>query len=162
MFGYAALAQSPFATLGNSAYADSVTEAIILADSSTGVRGAVSTITEAILAYIDSERSATVNFQGAISEGITVADASSRVYEAFATITESASFNDSNNAIKGMFDTAVEPISMLDFASYTGWFIINDNQTVTWYATNNSQSVTWQNIGNAQTPNWVVINNTQG
>jgi hypothetical protein len=162
MFGYAALAQSPFATLGNSAYADSIIEAITLADSSTGVRGAVGDITEAILAYIDSERGATVNFQGAISEDITVADTSTRIYEAFANITEGVSFADLPDAIKGMFDTAVEPISMLDFASYTGWFIINDNQTVTWHAINNSQSVTWQNIGNAQTPNWVVINNTQG
>jgi hypothetical protein len=162
MFGYAALAQSPFATLGNSAYADSITEAITLADLSTGVRGAVSTITEAILAYVDSERSATVNFQGVISEGVTVADASSGIYGVLADITEGVNFADLPDAIKGMFDTAVEPVSMLDFASYTGWFIINDNQTVTWHAMNNSQSVTWQNIGNAQTPNWVVINNTQG
>lgn len=142
MFGYAALAQSPFAALGNAAYADSVTEAIS--------------------ALLDAELSATVNFQGVVSEDITVADVSSTVYGLQADITENAGFEDVSSVIRAMFDTAVEPVSMLDFASYTGWFIINDNQTVTWHAMNNSQSVTWQNIGNAQTPNWVVINNTQG
>jgi len=161
MFGYAALAQSPFATLGNSAYADSVTEAITLADSSVGVRGFVSSITEAIIAFIDSERSATVNFQGTALEAITVADSSNRVYNTQAIITENAGFADSPSALKAMFATVSEPTTMLDFASYIGWFIINDNQTITWSAADNSQTVTWQNIGNDQTPNWVVINNTQ-
>jgi hypothetical protein len=161
MFGYAAFAQSPFAALGNSAYADSVIEAMILADSNIGVRGVVTDITEAIIAFIDSERSATVNFQGVALEAITVADSSTRIYGTLAEITENVTFADSENAIKGMFDTVVEPTTMLDFASYIGWFIINDNQTITWSAANNSQTVTWQNIGNDQTPNWVVINNTQ-
>jgi hypothetical protein len=50
MFGYAAFAQSPFATLGSSsvAYADSITEIMTLADSNVGIRGTISSITEAM------------------------------------------------------------------------------------------------------------------
>ncbi len=140
MFGYAAFAQSPFASLGNSAFTVAITEAM-------------SVLTDSYVVVVD--------FKGVISEGIVLADTASRIYGALANITENVSLADSEGAIKGMFATVSEPITMLDFASYIGWFIINDNQTITWNAANNSQSVTWQNIGNNQTPNWVVINNTQ-
>jgi hypothetical protein len=160
MFGYAALAQSSFAALGNTAFSGVVTEAITLDDSSTGVRGATGNITESMSVLTDSSV-AFIDFKATASESITLADSSSKIYGATANITENASFADSQNVIKAMFDTVVEPITMLDFASYIGWFIINDNQTITWNAANNSQSVTWQNIGDDQTPNWVVINNTQ-
>ena len=162
MFGYAALAQSSFATLGSSsvAYTVAITEAATLADSIVGVQGYSKNITEAMSVLTDSSV-VVVDFKGVVSEGITLADSSSKIYGVTANITENASFADSQNVIKAMFETVSEPVSMLDFASYIGWFIINDNQTITWNAANNSQSVTWQNIGDNQTPNWVVINNTQ-
>jgi hypothetical protein len=39
---------------------------------------------------------------------------------------------------------------VLDLAGATGWFKINNDQTITWTAVNNSSTVTWTPIDNTQ------------
>jgi hypothetical protein len=69
-------------------------------------------------------------------------------------------------------DTVVENFIIIDTIIGRGWFIINDNQTITWNAISNNQTITWnaisnnqtitwQNIGNDSTPNWTIIDNGQ-
>ena len=70
-------------------------------------------------------------------------------------------FSDANTAHANYNISISENVIWLDANELTGWFDINDSNTITFNPINNTGSTTWTNIGDSQTPNWVVINNTQ-
>ena len=57
--------------------------------------------------------------------------------------------------------SCTEQVILTDYQFARGWFIINNNQTVTWGNINNNQSITWTNVNDTQNPNWVNINDNQ-
>jgi hypothetical protein len=156
-----------------------IIEALTSADSKSVIKGFNSSITE-ILTSDDSEDSIKA-FNLEIVEALTSADSETTQTNFNSAIVEALTSADSETGIKAFYSAIIEALTSADFiASQTnfnsqiienlvlldsligsGWFTINDNQTVTWNAVNNTQSITWQNIGDDQTPNWQRINNTQ-
>jgi hypothetical protein len=107
MFGIAAFAQSPFASLGGTAFALSISEAITLADSSAQASTFLQSRAENI-GIADVINDAGANYFGSVTEAITLADSSSQASTFLQSIAENLNPADSQT-ITGQF--AVMPLN---------------------------------------------------
>jgi hypothetical protein len=113
MFGIAAFAQSPFASLGGTAYALSISEAITLADSSTQASAFLQSITEPItVTQVPNDTGG--NFFGSVTEAISLADSSTQASTFLQSRTENLNPADTPT-ITGQFSVSrAEPITIAD------------------------------------------------
>ena len=63
---------------------------------------------------------------------------------------ENINLNDLSTVIASFSVSQKESLTILDILLGGGWFVINDNQTITWVS-----------LDDSQTPNWTQINNSQ-
>ena len=118
MFGYAAFAQPPFASLGGTFISVFVTENITSAD---------------------IEASTIVTFVTAISEGLNVADISAAIQIHNTLISENITLEDIKNPIFIYNVTAAEPISVSDVTNCFGFGTIDNSQSTNWVLIDNRQ-----------------------
>ena len=85
-----------------------------------------------------------------VVENSTIVDNKTVVAAFVSTVSENINSNDLPSVIASFVSSIKEGTTIIDTPLGGGWFIINDNQTITWVSLNDSQ-----------TPNWVQINNSQ-
>jgi hypothetical protein len=144
VFGYAALAQAPFASLGESAmpvdFADTATISTTTSATNSfgGVLADTTTLTDTVnaaatyLVYIADTATGTDTFAAAATFGVGFADT--------ATITDTPS----------VVATIVASVTGIQLYVYVG-------NTLVWEVIDDSQNANWQNINDAQTPGWVNV-----
>jgi hypothetical protein len=160
MFGYAAFSQPTFAGLGGSYYVADVLEALTLADNQDGIRIQNAVISETIITVADIE-SIITTFSSSVTEAITIADRSAAIASFVNSVSESIALADSIGVLRTTYGNVSEPITISDAPITTGWFKIDDTQTVTWVAINNVQGSGWTQIDNSETIIWTQVNNIQ-
>lgn len=119
-----------------------------------------SALVESISSVLDFSNSNFAFFRD-ITEGFTSTDNATAVAILNTSIAEAIAVANLDSTQANYHMGIVENFIIIDTIIGRGWFIINDNQTITWNAVANGQTTTWQNIGDNQTPNWVTIDNTQ-
>jgi len=130
-----------------SAYPVSITEALFtLADSPIGLPTYFVSI---------SEGSTVANAQiggwnVAVTENTTVVDNKTVIAAFVNSVSEGVISGDLPSVIASFISSINESNIIRDSQYGRGWFIINDNQTITWVS-----------LDDSQTPNWVQINNSQ-
>ena len=144
MFGYAALAQAPFASLGESSMPVDFADTATISDSQTVINSFGGLLTDATtlsdsvnaaaayLVYIADTATGTDTFAAAATFGVGFADT--------ATITDTPS----------VVATIVASVTGIQLYVYVG-------NTLVWEVIDDSQNANWQNINDAQTPGWVNV-----
>ena len=107
----------------------------------------IGSVTENIISETDSE-AVIASFVAAITEAITISNVNG--FSLAALITENLNLTETKTVIASFNSIINESFSISDVPFGGGWFVINDNQTITWVSLNDSQ-----------TPNWTQINNSQ-
>jgi hypothetical protein len=178
MFGYAAFAQSPYASLGSTRYAVALTEAFTSGDSQSLTAAFVSAITEALT-------SADVNVgikihNSAITEAITLAELESVVAAFVSAISEPLSVNNTQDGIIVIVVGLIENLGILDSPTAVATFVdifvtetlsLNDNNVgIGNFASSVAEPIIvdslpigwgWIRIDDSETTEWVLIDNRQ-
>jgi len=149
VFGYAALAQAPFAALGESAIA------VAFSDTAT-----ITTTAQAPV----------IVFSGPIADTVTLSDSVNTSISYVAYIADTATGTDTFAAVAtfgvGIADTATitdtpSVVATIN-VSVTGIQLnVYIGSVLVWAVINDSQNPNWQNINSAQTPSWIDINDAQ-
>lgn len=149
MFGYAALAQAPFAALGESAIA------VAFSDTAT-----ITTTAQAPV----------IVFNGAIADTVTLSDSVNTSISYVAYIADTATGTDTFAAVAtlsvGIADTATitdtpSVVATIN-ASVTGIQLnVYIGSVLVWAVINDSQNPNWQNINDEQTAGWVDVTTSQ-
>jgi hypothetical protein len=100
-------------------------------------------------------------YNAAVTEVVTVNNTQTGVKAYTVAISEDLSSAEVSSALKSLIGSISENMVLLDQLISTGWFFVNDNQTVTWNSITGAPSTTWVDIGDSQTPNWEIINDIQ-
>ena len=144
MFGYAAFAQAPFASLGESAMPVEFADTATISDSQTvinsfgGLLTDTATLSDSVNAaaayfvYIADTATGSDTFAEAATFGVGIADT--------ATITDTPS----------VVATIVASVTGIQLYVYVG-------NTLVWAAVDDTLNANWQNINDAQVPGWVNI-----
>jgi hypothetical protein len=140
MFGYAAFAQTPFATLPNAgvAYTVAILEAFTVNDLTDAIRIHNTDITESISSVTDLE-TLIAAFSSSISEGLTAADSATRYAIYYGLVTENLTLNDLNTVILIYNVSAAEQISLADVTERFGWGTIDNSGSTVWTLIDNRQ-----------------------
>lgn len=144
MFGYAAFAQAPFASLGESVTPVDFADTATITDTSdadralVGIQADTATITDSVNTqvaynvYIIDTATGTDTFSATLGYSVSFADT--------ATITDSVSAIATINA----------SVTGIQLYVYVGNVLV-------WAAVDDTQNANWQNINDAQVPGWVNI-----
>lgn len=144
MFGYAALAQAPFASLGESAMSVEFADTATISTSATELRSFgglfddTATLSDSVNAaatyyvYIADTAIGSDTFAAALTYNVGIADT--------ATISDTPS----------VVATIVASVTGIQLYVYVG-------NTLVWVVVDDTQNANWQNINDAQTPGWVNI-----
>lgn len=144
MFGYAAFAQAPFASLGESAMP------VEFADTAT-----ISTTTDVL-----------ISLGGVLTDTATLSDSVNAAATYYVYIADTATGSDTFAAALtynvGIADTATisdtPSVVATIVASVTGiQLYVYVGNTLVWAVVDDTQNANWQNINDAQTPGWVNI-----
>lgn len=144
MFGYAAFAQAPFASLGESVMPVDFADTATITDTSDAVKAIVgiqsdsSTLADSVNTqvgynvYVVDTATGTDTFAATLGYAVSFADT--------ATITDTPS----------VVATIVASVTGIQLYVYVG-------NTLVWEVIDDSQNANWQNINDAQTPGWVNV-----
>jgi hypothetical protein len=160
MFGYAAFAQSPFASLGGNSFAAFILENLTLADAQSAVKIQNVSIIEGTITETDINVGSSVYFKN-ITENLSAADLSTAAAIFAGLATETISLAEAITVLRTAYGSVSEAIAVLDGLVAGGWFKIDNSQTITWAALDNSQPSTWSTLDDSQPSNWVLIDDSQ-
>lgn len=144
MFGYAAFAQAPFASLGESVMPVDFADTATITDTSDALKAIVglqsdsSTITDSVNtqvgynAYIIDTATGTDTFSATLGYAVAFAD--------------TATIADTPSAVA----TIIASVTGIQLYVYVGNVLV-------WQVIDDSQNANWQNINDAQTPGWVNV-----
>jgi tetrahydromethanopterin S-methyltransferase subunit C len=144
VFGYAAFAQAPFASLGESVMPVDFADTATITDTSDalkaiiGLQSDTATITDSVNTqvaynvYIIDTATGTDTFAAALGYSVSFAD--------------TATISDTPSALA----TIIASVTGIQLYVYVG-------NTLVWAVVDDTQNANWQNINDAQTPGWVNI-----
>jgi hypothetical protein len=129
-------------------FASSITENMALADIQNIAAQFAASVTEN--QTLEDSPIAGLVILFTIIENLNPADSSTQASAFLQTIAENLNSADSSVQQSAFLQSLVESFGVLDLAGASGWFKINNDQTITWTAVNNSSTVTWTPIDNTQ------------
>jgi hypothetical protein len=115
----------------------SITENITLAEVQAIAAQFKSSITENMILADSSIAGLVVLFN--VIENLNVTDSSVQASQFLQTIIENFNIADSSAQQSAFLQSRIEPFTVADLAGATGWFKINNDQTITWTPINNTQ-----------------------
>ena len=144
MFGYAAFAQAPFASLGESVMPVDFADTATITDTASVVlaQGGVLVDTATITDSVNTQ----VNYNVYIVDTATGTDTFSATLGYSVEFADTATISDSVNALA----TIIASVTGIQLYVYVG-------NTLVWVVVDDTQNANWQNINDAQTPGWVNI-----
>lgn len=141
MFGITTFSQVAFSTLpvSGTAYAESVTEDIGVADILVPSLGITATRVEPLTAG-DTEVIGSIYY-----------------------LTRQENLNSADSAAigTGYIFAIQEGMTLADIIKTSSWTRVNDSQTGSWTPVNDAQTNNWNAVNDSQTGNWVDIDDTQ-
>ena len=149
MFGYAALAQAPFAALGESAIAVAFSDTATI---TTTAQAPVIVFSSALAdtSTLSDSVATTVNHVVYIADTATGTDTFSALATFAVGIADTATITDTPSVVA----TINVSVTGVQLTVYIGGVLV-------WAVIDDSQNANWQNINDAQASGWVVINNLQ-
>ena len=144
MFGYAAFAQAPFASLGESVMPVDIADTATITDTSdadraiVGIQADTLTITDLV--------NTQVNYNVEIVDTATSTDLFTATLGYSVEFADTATITDTPTVIA----TIVASVTGIQLYVYVG-------NTLVWAVVDDTQNANWQNINDAQVPGWVNI-----
>ena len=144
MFGYAAFAQAPFASLGESVMPVDFADTATITDISDAIKAIVGiqSDTATISDLIDTQ----VGYNVYIVDTATGTDTFATVIGYNVALADTATITDTPTVVA----TIVVSVTGIQLYVYVG-------NTLVWVVVDDTQNANWQNINDAQTPGWVNI-----
>ncbi len=144
MFGYAAFAQAPFASLGESVTPVDFADTATITDTSDAERAIIGLQSDALT--ITDSVNTQVGYNVYIVDTATGTDTFSATLGYSVSFADTATISDSVNALA----TIIASVTGIQLYVYVG-------NTLVWVVVDDTQNANWQNINDAQTPGWVNI-----
>lgn len=144
MFGYAAFAQAPFASLGESVMPVDFADTATITDTSDAIKAIVGIQSDT--ATITDLVNTQVNYNVEIVDTATSTDLFTATLGYSVEFADTATITDTPTVIA----TIVASVTGIQLYVYVG-------NTLVWVVVDDSQNANWQNINDAQTPGWVNI-----
>jgi len=144
VFGYAAFAQAPFASLGESVMPVDFADTATITDISDAIKAIVGiqSDTATISDLIDTQ----VGYNVYIVDTATGTDTFATVIGYNVALADTATITDTPTVVA----TIVVSVTGIQLYVYVG-------NTLVWVVVDDTQNANWQNINSAQTPGWVNI-----
>jgi len=144
VFGYAAFAQAPFASLGESVMPVDFADTATITDTSDAIKAIVGIQSDT--ATITDLVNTQVNYNVEIVDTATSTDLFTATLGYSVEFADTATITDTPTVIA----TIVASVTGIQLYVYVG-------NTLVWVVVDDSQNANWQNINDAQTPGWVNI-----
>ena len=144
MFGYAAFAQAPFASLGESVMPVDFADTATITDASDAIKAiiGIQSDTATISDLVDTQ----VGYNVYIVDTATGTDTFAAVTGFNVAFADTATITDTPTVVA----TIIASVTGIQLYVYVG-------NTLVWVVVDDTQNANWQNINDAQTPGWVNI-----